>query len=158
MQKVLSSHGLVTTVAYKLGKDAAQVYALEGSVAVAGQAINWLRDNLGLVTTAKETEVIAQEVMSTGDVYFVPAFKGLFAPYWRKDARGIICGLTAFTTKGHIIRAALESVCFQTRDILEAMTKDCGLPLTKLNVDGKMTQNNLLMQLQADLTGLTVCK
>ncbi|XP_044728466.1 glycerol kinase-like [Chrysoperla carnea] len=155
--KVQSSHGLVTTIAYKMGKEAAPVYALEGSVAVAGAAIKWLRDNLGLISDVnRDTETLAQEVFSTGDVYFVPAFKGLYAPYWRKDARGIICGLTAFTTKGHIIRAALESVCFQTRDIMEAMNKDCGFPLTKLHVDGKMTQNNLLMQLQADISGIPV--
>lgn len=155
--KVQSSHGLVTTVAYQLGTSSTPVYALEGSVAVAGAAMKWLRDNMGMVKdVVKDTEELASEVMSTGDVYFVPAFKGLFAPYWRMDARGIICGLTAFTTKGHIIRAALESICFQTRDILEAMHKDCGFALSKLYVDGKMTQNNLLMQLQADISGIPV--
>lgn len=155
--KVQSSHGLVTTVAYQFGNDTPPVYALEGSVAVAGAAMKWLRDNMGMVKdVVKDTEELALEVFSTGDVYFVPAFKGLFAPYWRMDARGIICGLTAFTTKGHIIRAALESICFQTRDILEAMHKDCGFPLSKLYVDGKMTQNNLLMQLQADISGIPV--
>lgn len=155
--KVQSSHGLVTTVAYQLGNNAPPIYALEGSVAVAGAAMKWLRDNMGMVKdVVKDTEELASEVFSTGDVYFVPAFKGLFAPYWRMDARGILCGLTAFTTKGHIIRAALESVCFQTRDILEAMHKDCGFSLSKLYVDGKMTQNNLLMQLQADISGIPV--
>ncbi|XP_048515173.1 glycerol kinase isoform X3 [Athalia rosae] len=154
--RVQSSHGLVTTVAYQFGPNSLPVYALEGSVAVAGAAIKWLRDNVKLIDDVKESEDLAQSVFSTGDVYFVPAFSGLYAPYWRKDARGIICGLTAFTTKQHIIRAALEAVCFQTRDILEAMHKDCGFPLTKLNTDGKMTTNNLLMQLQADLCGTPV--
>ncbi|KMQ94260.1 glycerol kinase 3 [Lasius niger] len=154
--RVYSSHGLVTTVAYQLGPKSPPVYALEGSVAVAGAAIKWLRDNLKLIKDVHESEHLAQSVFSTGDVYFVPAFTGLYAPYWRKDARGIICGLTAFTTKQHIIRASLEAVCFQTRDILEAMHKDCGFPLTKLNTDGKMSTNNLLMQLQADLCGTPV--
>lgn len=155
--RVQSSHGLVTTVAYKMGKNEPTVYALEGSVAVAGGAMKWLRDNMRLIKdVSKDTENIAKEVFSTGDVYFVPAFSGLYAPYWRKDARGIICGLTAFTTKNHIIRAALEAVCFQTRDILEAMHKDCGFSLTKLHVDGKMTSNDLLMQLQADVIGIPV--
>ncbi|XP_015121757.1 glycerol kinase isoform X2 [Diachasma alloeum] len=154
--RVYSSHGLVTTVAYKMGPNSPAVYALEGSVAVAGAAIKWLRDNLKLIKDVNESEDLAQSVFSTGDVYFVPAFNGLYAPYWRKDARGIICGLTAFTTKQHIIRASLEAVCFQTRDILEAMNKDCGFPLTKLHADGKMSTNNLLMQLQADLCGIPV--
>jgi len=126
---------------------------------VAGAAITWLRDNMGFIKNINDdTESLAKEVFSTGDVYFVPAFKGLYAPYWRTDARGIICGLTAFSTKQHIIRAALESVCFQTRDILEAMDKDCGIPLTKLHVDGSMTTNNLLMQLQADISGIPVIR
>ncbi|XP_026300893.1 glycerol kinase isoform X1 [Apis mellifera] len=154
--RVYSSHGLVTTVAYQLGPKSSAVYALEGSIAVAGAAIKWLRDNMKLIKDVHESEHLAQSVFSTGDVYFVPAFTGLYAPYWRKDARGIICGLTAFTTKQHIIRASLEAVCFQTRDILEAMYKDCGFPLTKLNTDGKMSTNNLLMQLQADLCGTPV--
>ncbi|KAL1124213.1 hypothetical protein AAG570_001983, partial [Ranatra chinensis] len=153
---VMSTHGLVTTVAYQMGPDSKPVYALEGSVMVAGAAIKWLRDNLNLLSDVSETESLAEEVMTTGDVYFVPAFNGLYAPYWRKDARGILCGLTQFTTKGHIIRAALEAICFQTRDILEAMRKDCGVPLTKLQVDGRMTSNSLLMQLQADLCGIPV--
>ncbi|XP_050680215.1 glycerol kinase-like isoform X2 [Leptidea sinapis] len=157
-RRVQSTHGLLTTVAYRLGP-APPVYALEGSIAVAGGAMKFLRDNLKLIKdVAKDTEHIAGQVFSTGDVYFVPALSGLYAPYWRKDARGIICGLTAFTTKNHIIRAALEAVCFQTRDILEAMNKDCGMPLTKLNVDGKMTSNDLLMQLQADLIGIPVLR
>ncbi|CAG4996243.1 unnamed protein product [Parnassius apollo] len=158
-RRVQSMHGLVTTVAYKLGPNAPAIYALEGSIAVAGGAMKFLRDNLKLIKdVVQETEHIAGQVFSTGDVYFVPAFSGLYAPYWRKDARGIICGLTAFTTKNHIIRAALEAVCFQTRDILEAMNKDCGMPLSKLHVDGKMSSNDLLMQLQADLTGIPVLR
>ncbi|XP_018579603.1 glycerol kinase [Anoplophora glabripennis] len=156
--RVQSTHGLVTTVAYKFGNTPA-VYALEGSVAVAGAVMKWLRDNMGFIKDVQQdTESLAQEVFNTGDVYFVPAFKGLYAPYWTKDARGIICGLTAFSTKQHIIRAALEAVCFQTRDILEAMRKDCGIPLSKLHVDGKMTTNNLLMQLQADIGGTPVIR
>ncbi|XP_060808028.1 glycerol kinase isoform X2 [Amyelois transitella] len=158
-RRVHSTHGLITTLAYKLGPNEPPVYALEGSIAVAGGAMKFLRDNLKLIKdVAHDTEHIAGQVFSTGDVYFVPAFSGLYAPYWRKDARGIICGLTAFTTKNHIIRAALEAVCFQTRDILEAMNKDCGMPLHKLHVDGMMTANSLLMQLQADLIGIPVLK
>ncbi|KAL9696978.1 hypothetical protein quinque_000419 [Culex quinquefasciatus] len=156
---VHSTHGLVTTVAYQMGPDRPPVYALEGSVAVAGVAMKWLKENLGLLKDIPtDSEAIAGSVFSTGDVYFVPAFTGLYAPYWRKDARGIICGLTSFTTKHHIIRAALEAVCFQTRDIIEAMKKDCGINLNKLHADGIMTDNKLLMQLQADLGGIPVLK
>ncbi|KAJ8679145.1 hypothetical protein QAD02_014932 [Eretmocerus hayati] len=154
--RVFSSHGLVTTVAYQLGPKSPVVYALEGSIAVAGLAIKWLRDNMNMIKDVQDSEHLAQKVLNTGDVYFVPAFSGLFAPYWRKDARGVICGLTAFSTKDHIIRASLEAVCFQTRDILEAMFKDCGFPLTKLYTDGKMSVNSLLMQLQADIAGVPV--
>ncbi|XP_049802041.1 glycerol kinase-like isoform X1 [Schistocerca nitens] len=156
--RVQSSHGLVTTVAYQMGKSAQPVYALEGSVAVAGAAVKWLKNNMNLISTFAESEKLADEVKTTGDVYFVPAFSGLYAPYWRKDARGILCGLTQFTTKCHIIRACLEAVCFQTRDILEAMKKDCGFPLRKLKADGTMTQNDLLMQLQADICGIPVAR
>uniref|UniRef100_A0A182LY18 glycerol kinase n=1 Tax=Anopheles culicifacies TaxID=139723 RepID=A0A182LY18_9DIPT len=155
---VQSTHGLVTTVAYQLGRNAPPVYALEGSVAVAGVAMNWLRDNLKIIKDIKDSEQIAGSVSSTGDVYFVPAFTGLYAPYWRKDARGIFCGLTSFTTKHHFVRAALEAVCYQTRDILEAMKKDCGINLNKLHADGSMASNNLLMQLQADLSGIPVLR
>ncbi|XP_044009771.1 glycerol kinase-like isoform X2 [Aphidius gifuensis] len=154
--RVDSSHGLVTTIAYKMGPNSPVHYALEGSVAVAGAAIKWLRDNMRLIEDVHESEHLAQSVFSTGDVYFVPAFNGLYAPYWRSDARGIICGLTAFTTKQHIVRASLEAVCFQTRDILESMNQDCGYPLTKLHTDGRMSTNSLLMQLQADLSGIPV--
>ncbi|KAK3923689.1 Glycerol kinase 3, partial [Frankliniella fusca] len=159
---VQSKHGLLSTVAYKLGPSAPTVYALEGSVAVAGHAIKWLKDNLNLLKDPAECERLAGEVATTGDVYFVPAFTGLYAPHWRKDARGILCGLTQFTTKGHIVRASLEAVCFQTRDILEAMARDCGRSssetLTELRVDGKMAVNNLLLQLQADLCGSSVVR
>nr|CAD7259530.1 unnamed protein product [Timema shepardi] len=243
-QRVKSTHGLLTTVAYQMGPSAAPVYALEGSVGVAGAALGWLRDNINLLQDISETESLAETVGGTGDVYFVPAFSGLYAPYWQQDARGyvqishthssteflrlggaeqtvtreiqeynycghivsvicycgrivsvicycgrivsvicycgrivsvicycgrivgvicychhiasVICGITEDTTQLHIIRAALEAVCFQTRDILEAMNKDCGIPLSKLQVDGGMTTNNLLMQLQADLIGISV--
>ncbi|PSN33939.1 Glycerol kinase 3 [Blattella germanica] len=156
--RVESTHGLVTTVAFKMGKKAAAVYALEGSVAVAGAAFGWLKDNINLLSGVREIEPLADGVGDTGDVYFVPAFSGLYAPYWQQDARGVICGITDETTKGHIIRAALEAVCFQIRDILEAMSKDCGLQLTKLQVDGGMTANNLLMQTQSDLVGISVMR
>ncbi|KAJ6627317.1 Glycerol kinase 3 [Pseudolycoriella hygida] len=155
-QKVLSTHGLVTTVAYKLGKDKPAVYALEGSVAVAGSALKWLQKNLKILGNIEDSEQLAGSVFSTGDVYFVPSFTGLYAPYWRKDARGIICGLTGFTNKNHLIRATLEAVCFQTRDILEAMNLDCGLNLNKMNADGKLSRNSLLMQLQSDLCGIPI--
>ncbi|CAO1406656.1 unnamed protein product [Diamesa tonsa] len=154
---VYSSHGLVTTVAYKFG-NTPPVYALEGNIAIAGAAIKWLKTNLGLLENASDSEKLANLVTTTGDVYFVPAFKGLFAPYWQKEARGIICGLTAYTNKNHIIRAGLETVCYQITDIIEAMKKDAGISLKKLHVDGKMANNNLLMQLQADISGITILR
>ncbi|KMQ95878.1 glycerol kinase [Lasius niger] len=144
--KVDSTQGLITTVAYKIARSPA-VYALEGSVAVAGAALSWLRDNMQLLSNLAQTQDMAERVKSSGDVYFVPAFSGL-----------VICGITEDTEQYHIIRAALEAVCFQTRDILEAMVKDSGTKLTMLQVDGGMTVNNLLMQLQADLTGITVAR
>ncbi|CRK92968.1 CLUMA_CG006499, isoform A [Clunio marinus] len=147
---VYSSHGLVTTVGYKFGKEP-PVYALEGNIAIGGAALKWLKDNLGLLSDAAESESLANMVPTTGDCYFVPAFRGLFAPYYQQEARGVICGLTAFTTKNHIIRAALETVCYQITDIIEAMKKDAGFHLAKLHCDGKMAQNGLLMQLQADI-------
>ncbi|XP_043272233.1 glycerol kinase [Venturia canescens] len=155
--KVDSTHGLITTVAYKFGKEKA-TYALEGSVAVAGAALSWLRDNLKLLENITDTQDLAERVRTSGDVYFVPAFSGLYAPYWQQDARGVICGITEDTEQYHIIRAALEAVCFQTRDILEAMIQDSGTRLKTLLVDGGMTVNNLLMQLQADLTGISVVR
>lgn len=156
-RKVDSTQGLITTVGYKIGRLPA-VYALEGSVAVAGAALSWLRDNIELMSNITQTQDLAERVRCCGDVYFVPAFSGLYAPYWQPDARGVICGITEDTQQCHIIRAALEAVCFQTRDILEAMVKDSGTKLMTLQVDGGMTVNNLLMQLQADLTGISVMR
>ncbi|KAL1457411.1 hypothetical protein WDU94_007647 [Cyamophila willieti] len=157
---VNSSQGLLTTVAYQLGPQAPITYALEGSIAVAGQAFKWLRDNLNLIGDLNEIESLVQNSTqgSSGEVVFVPAFSGLYAPYWQRDARSIICGLTDETSKADIVRAALEAVCFQTRDILEAMREDCGLALEKLLVDGGMTGNKSLMQLQADLSGVPVIR
>lgn len=153
---VQSRHGLLTTVAYKLGPDKPVMYALEGSVAIAGALVQWHRDNLGIISDSAYIETLANSVESTHGVYFVPAFSGLYAPYWDPNARGTICGLTQFSTRAHIARAALEAVCFQTCDIVEAMNKDSGFPLQQLQVDGGMTRNSLLMQLQADLSGLSV--
>ncbi|VCX40306.1 unnamed protein product [Gulo gulo] len=155
---VFSDHGLLTTVAYKLGRDKPVCYALEGSVAIAGAVIRWLRDNLGIIKTSEEIEILAKDVGTSYGCYFVPAFSGLYAPYWEPSARGIICGLTQFTSKNHIAFAALESVCFQTREILDAMNRDCGIPLSHLQVDGGMTNNKILMQLQADILHIPVIK
>ncbi|HEY3190780.1 MAG TPA: glycerol kinase GlpK, partial [Solirubrobacteraceae bacterium] len=155
-QPVISEHGLITTVAWKLG-DADAVYALEGSVAMAGALVQWLRDNLGLIDDAPEVEQLARSVDDSGGVVFVPAFSGLFAPYWRDDARGVIVGLTRFANKGHIARAALEATAYQTRDLVEAMLADTGLArLGELRADGGMTKNELLMQFQADILGSPV--
>ncbi|XP_012385424.2 glycerol kinase 2 [Dasypus novemcinctus] len=155
---VFSEHGLITTVAYKLGKDKPVYYALEGSVAIAGAVFRWLKDNLGILQTSEEIEILAKEAGSSYGCYFIPAFSGLYAPYWEPSARGIICGLTQFTNKSHIAFAALEAVCFQTREILDAMNRDCGIPLSHLQVDGEMTNNKLLMQLQADILHIPVVK
>ncbi|KAG7202070.1 hypothetical protein KM043_004745 [Ampulex compressa] len=155
--KVDSTQGLITTVAYKIGRSPV-TYALEGSVAVAGAALTWLRDNVQLFSSIAQTQEMAEHAKTSGDVYFVPAFSGLYAPYWQQDARGVICGITEDTQQHHIVRAALEAVCFQTRDILEAMSMDSGMKLTTLQVDGGMTVNDLLMQLQADLTGINVAR
>uniref|UniRef100_A0A8C0IER8 glycerol kinase n=1 Tax=Bubo bubo TaxID=30461 RepID=A0A8C0IER8_BUBBB len=155
-KSVFSQHGLLTTIAYKLGRDKPVCYALEGSVAIAGAVVRWLRDNLGIVKTAQEVEKLAAEAGTSYGCYFVPAFSGLYAPYWEPSARGIICGLTQFTNKKHIAFAALEAVCFQTREILDAMNKDCGIPLNQLQVDGGMTNNKVLMQLQSDILCIPV--
>jgi glycerol kinase len=156
--KVDSNYGLLTTVAYQL-QNQPPVYALEGSVAVAGSCLTWLRDNMEILRDYSEIDELVKSVgLSNGDVYFVPAFSGLFAPHWDSEARGIICGITEETKKGHIVIAALESVCFQAKDILDVMNKECGVPLTQLKVDGGMTNNNLLMQWQADFTGVDVIK
>lgn len=155
---VMSDHGLLTTVAYKLGRDKPACYALEGSVAIAGAVVRWLQDNLGIIGSSKELEKLAASVGTSYGCYFVPAFSGLYAPYWEPSARGIICGLTQFTNKSHVAFAALEAVCFQTREILDAMNQDSGIPLTQLQVDGGMTSNKLLMQLQADILCIPVVK
>ncbi len=154
---IASKSGLLTTVAYRIG-DEHPVYALEGSIAVTGSLVQWLRDNLGLITGSEEVETLARTVEDNGDVYFVPAFSGLFAPYWRSDARGVIVGLTRFANKGHIARAALEATAFQTREVLEAMRTDSGVALTELRVDGGMVHNELLMEFQADILGVPVIR
>lgn len=153
---IISSRGLLTTVAYKLGPNSPPIYALEGAVAVAGHALKWLQNKVRILPDANDAEKFAGSVATTADVYFVPAFTGLYAPYWRKDARGIICGLTQFTNKNHITRATLEAICFQTRDILDCMYQEGGFTLNKLHADGKLTSNDLLMQLQADIAGVPV--
>jgi glycerol kinase len=154
---VHSTSGLITTVAHRIG-EAPAVFALEGSVAVAGALVQWLRDNLGLIGAASEIEALASSVEDNGGVYFVPAFSGLFAPYWRSDARGVIAGLTAYANKGHLARAALEATAYQTRDVLDAMQVDAGEPLSELRVDGGMVVNEALMRFQADLLGLPVVR
>ena len=154
---VRSKHGLLTTVCFKLG-DAPAHYALEGSVAVTGSAIQWLRDQLGIITNAAETEGLASSVADTAGVYFVPAFSGLFAPYWRSDARGVIVGLTRAATKAHLARAALEAICYQTRDVMDAMVADSGVPMKEMRVDGGITANSFCMQLQADVMGIDITR
>ncbi|ROS25993.1 glycerol kinase GlpK [Cellulomonas sp. PhB150] len=152
-----SKNGLLTTVCYKIG-DQDAVYALEGSIAVSGSLVQWLRDNLGIIKSAPEIEELAKTVDDNGGAYFVPAFSGLFAPYWRSDARGALVGLTRFVNKGHIARAALEATAFQTREVLDAMNADSGVDLTELKVDGGMVQDELLMQFQADILGVPVVR
>ena len=154
---VRSKNGLLTTVCYKLG-DAKPVYALEGSIAVTGSLIQWLRDNLGFIKTAPEVEQLAKSVEDNGGVYVVPAFSGLFAPYWRGEARGAIVGLTRFVNKGHIARAALEATAFQTREVLDAANADAGVDMEDLRVDGGMVANDALMQFQADILGIPVVR
>ncbi|XP_069746259.1 glycerol kinase 3 isoform X3 [Narcine bancroftii] len=155
---VMSEHGLLTTIAYKLGKDQPTFYALEGSVAIGGALVRWLRDNLRIINNAEEIEKLAASVGSSHGCYFVPAFSGLYAPYWEPSARGIICGITQFTNRNHIAFAALESVAFQTRELLEAMNKDSGIIQAILRVDGGMTNNKIMMQLQSDILGIPVVK
>ena len=155
-QAVASESGLLTTIAWQLGQDAEVIYALEGSVFIAGAAIQWLRDGLGLIDHASETEGLAGDVADTGGVYFVPAFVGLGAPYWDSYARGTIVGLTRGTDRRHLARAALEAICYQSRDLLDAMTADSGIHLEALRADGGAAANGLLMQLQADLLGVPV--
>ncbi|KAF0209962.1 MAG: glpK [Methylocystaceae bacterium] len=153
----ISTKGLLTTLAYQLG-DAKPCYALEGSIAIAGALVQWLRDNLGIIKESREIEALARSVPDNGDVYFVPAFSGLFAPRWRGDARGIIAGLTRFSNKGHIARAALEAAAFQTREVLAAMIADAGVEISALKVDGGMAGSDLLMQFQADLIDAPVVR
>jgi glycerol kinase len=155
--KVMSQNGLLTTVCYKIGSNDT-VYALEGSIAVTGSLVQWLRDNLGMITTAAEIEQHARTVEDNGGAYFVPAFSGLFAPYWRSDARGAIVGLTRFVNKGHLARAVLEATAFQSREVIDAMNADSGVALTSLKVDGGMVVNELLMQFQADILGVPVIR
>jgi glycerol kinase len=156
-QPKASHAGLITTVAYRFDGEPA-AYALEGSVAIAGAVVQWLRDNLQLIDSSADVERLAREVEDNGDVYFVPAFSGLYAPHWKAGARGVIAGLTRFANRGHIARAALEATAFQTRDMLVAMQQDCGLSLQELRVDGGMVANRLLMQFQADILGIDVVR
>ncbi|MGE2729999.1 glycerol kinase GlpK [Mycolicibacterium vaccae] len=154
---VRSQNGLLTTVCYQFG-DAKPVYALEGSIAVTGSAVQWLRDQLGIISGAAQSEWLARQVDDNGGVYFVPAFSGLFAPYWRSDARGVIVGLSRFNTNAHVARATLEAICYQSRDVVDAMEADSGVHLEVLKVDGGITANSLCMQIQADVLGVDVVK
>ena len=154
---VPSKSGLLTTLGYKIG-DQPAVYALEGSIAITGALVQWLRDNIGLITSSAEVEALAATVEDNGGVYFVPAFSGLFAPYWKNDARGVIAGLTRYVNKGHIARATLEATAWQTREVLDAMNADSGVALTALKVDGGMVYNELLMQFQSDVLGVPVIR
>lgn len=156
-EPVQSKYGLLTTVGYKINNEPA-VYCLEGSIAITGALVQWLRDNLKLIESSEDIEALAATVEDNGGVYFVPAFSGLFAPYWRSDARGIIAGMTRFVNRGHIARAVLEATAFQTREVFEAMEKDSGVKLASLRVDGGMVKNNTLMQFQADILNVPVQK
>jgi glycerol kinase len=156
-QLVESTHGLLTTVAYKFG-DRPVHYALEGSVAITGALVQWLRDNLGLIEKSADVESLARSVRDNGDVYFVPAFSGLYAPYWKDTARGVIAGLTRYANKGHLARAVLEATAYQTREVVEAMEQDSGVSLEVLRVDGGMVANDLLMQFQADILNRPVVR
>jgi glycerol kinase len=154
---VPSKAGLLTTPCYTTA-DGTTAYALEGSIAVTGSAVQWLRDQIGLIRTAAEIESLAASVPDNGGIYFVPAFSGLFAPYWRSDARGAIVGLSRFNTSAHLARATLEAICYQTRAVLDAMTQDSGVRLEVLKVDGGATANDMLMQMQADVLGVPVVR
>jgi len=156
-EPVQSQHGLLTTVAYKIGRNPAH-YALEGSVAVTGALVQWMRDNLGIIQKSSDIETLARTVEDNGGVYFVPAFSGLFAPYWKTDARGVIAGLTRYANKGHLARAVLEATAYQTREVLEAMELDCGWKLDSLRTDGGMVEDDLLMQFQADILNRDVIR
>jgi glycerol kinase len=154
---VRSKNGLLTTVCYQFGTDK-PIYALEGSIAVTGSAVQWLRDQLGIISGAAESESLARQVADNGGIYFVPAFSGLFAPYWRSDARGAIVGLSRFNTNAHLARATLEAICYQSRDVADAMEQDSGVHLEVLKVDGGVTANELCMQMQADILGVPVSR
>ncbi|MGC5013252.1 glycerol kinase GlpK [Streptosporangium sp. DT93] len=154
---VRSQNGLLTTVCYRFGEEA-PVYALEGSIAVTGSAVQWLRDQLGIISGAAQSEALARQVEDNGGVYFVPAFSGLFAPYWRSDARGAVVGLSRFNNNAHLARATLEAICYQSRDVVEAMREDSGVALDVLRVDGGVTANDLCMQIQADVLGVPVSR
>jgi glycerol kinase len=154
---VPSKYGLLTTLAYKIGANEA-VYCLEGAIAITGALVQWLRDNLGIISTAPEVEALARSVDDNGGCYFVPAFSGLFAPYWKASARGVVAGLTRYVNKGHLARAVLEATAWQTREVVDAMNADSGVDLTSLKVDGGMVQNELLMQFQADVLGVPVIR
>ncbi|MBD0347554.1 MAG: glycerol kinase GlpK [Thermoleophilia bacterium] len=156
-EAVASKSGLLTTLGYKIG-DQPAVYCLEGAIAITGALVQWLRDNIGLITQSAEIETLASTVKDNGGCYFVPAFSGLFAPYWRNDARGVIAGLTRYVNKGHIARAALEATAWQTREVVDAMNQDSGVDLTSLKVDGGMVYNEVLMQFQADVLGVPVIR
>jgi glycerol kinase len=154
---VQSKNGLLTTLGYKIGSQPA-VYCLEGSIAITGALVQWLRDNLGMIQNSADVEALANTVEDNGGAYFVPAFSGLYAPYWKSDARGVIAGLTRYVNKGHIARAVLEATAYQTREVLDAMNADSGVDLTALKVDGGMVFNNTLMQFQADILGVPVIR
>ncbi len=156
-ESVTSKSGLLTTLCYKLGGEQ-PVYALEGSIAVTGSAVQWLRDQLGIIGSAGEIEALANSVEDSGGMYFVPAFSGLFAPYWRSDARGVIVGMSRYNTRAHLARATLEAICYQTRDVLDAMVSDSGVDLKILKVDGGAAANDSLMQMQADILGVEVVR
>ncbi|MEE8237994.1 MAG: FGGY-family carbohydrate kinase, partial [Gammaproteobacteria bacterium] len=152
-----STAGLITTVGYQFGSDKPR-YALEGSVAITGALVQWLRDNLGLISASEEVEALAREAEDNGDVYFVPAFSGLYAPHWKESARGVIVGLTRYANRSHIARAALEATAYQTREVLEAMERDSDISIQELRVDGGMVANELLMQFQADILDVPVLR
>ena len=154
---VQSQYGLLTTVAYRLGSQQ-PVYALEGSVAIAGALVQWIRDNFGLIAKSSDVESLARSVTDNGGVYFVPAFSGLYAPYWKTNARGVIAGLTRYTNKGHLARAVLEATAYQTREVVDAMEKDAGISLDVLRTDGGMVDDDLLMQFQADILARPVVR
>src|SRR3989304_1657338 len=154
---VPSKSGLLTTLGYKIG-DQPAVYCLEGSIAITGALVQWLRDNLGMIEKSEDIEALAASVEDNGGIYFVPAFSGLFAPYWKNDARGVIAGMTRYVTKGHIARATLEATAWQTREVLDAMNADSGVALTALKVDGGMVYNELLMRFRADVLAVPVIR